>query len=95
MAAANGKLLISQHYNYTGHEDVLYYLLRTCQQYGLSQEMITLKVSGLIDKQSALYKELYQYFIHLELRDPGWQLPSNDIPAHYFTSLKDLFLCVS
>lgn len=95
LATAGGKLLLSQAYDYVGHEDVLFYLLRTCQQYGLSQEAITLKVSGLIDKESALYKELYQYFLHLELREPGWQLPSSDIPAHYFTSLNDLFLCVS
>lgn len=94
LVAANGQLLFSQHYQYDGYEDVLYYLLRACGQFGLSQEKLVLKLSGLIDQQSALYKELHQYFIHAELREPGWQMPPNDFPSHYFTSLNDLFLCV-
>ncbi len=95
LVAAKGQLLLSQHYRYEGFEDVLYYLLRACRQFGLSQEKLELKLSGLIDKQSALYKELYQYFIQVELREPSWKLPVNDYPSHYFTSLNDLFLCVS
>jgi len=95
LAAANGRLLLSQQYQYEGYEDILFYLLRTCEQFGLSQEKVALKLSGLIDIESSLYKELYQYFIRVELREPGWQLPPNEIPSHYFTSLKDLYLCVS
>lgn len=95
LVAANGQLLLSQNYRYEGYEDVLYFLLRACGQFGLSQEKIALKLSGLIDKRSALYNELYQYFIYVELREPSWTLPPNDYPSHYFTSLNDLFLCVS
>ncbi len=95
LVAAKGQLLLSQHYRYESYEDVLYYLLRASRQFGLSQEKLELKLSGLIDKQSALYKELYQYFIRVELREPGWELPPNELPSHYFTSLNDLFLCVS
>jgi hypothetical protein len=52
-------------------------------------------LSGLIDKQSALYKELYQYFINIEFSEAGWNMAGTEYPAHFFTSLNDLAQCVS
>ena len=94
MAVKEGKLLLAQTFDYSTPEDVLYYLLKTCQQFSLSQQTVRLQLSGLVDKQSSLYKELYQYFIHIEFREPGWNVRS-DYPVHYFTSLNDLARCVS
>lgn len=95
VAGANGQLLLAQTFLYSTPEDVLYYLLRTVQQLGLSQQEVKLSLSGLIDKQSALYKELYQYFLHLEFREAGWGVANSDYPAHFFTSLNDLVKCAS
>jgi hypothetical protein len=95
LCARSGQLLLSNDYDYASPEDVLYYLLKCREQFGLSQETVELKLSGLIDKKSALYKELNQYFIHIEFREASWQLPASELPAHFFTSLNDLALCVS
>ncbi len=95
MAAAGGKLLLSQTFVYSTPEDVLFYLLKTCQQFGLSQRDVKLELSGLIEKNSALYKELYQYFLHVSFRDAAWTMADSEYPAHYFTSLNDLARCVS
>lgn len=95
IAGANNKLLLAQTFQYSTPEDVLYYLLKICQQFGLSQQDVHLSLSGLIDKQSALFKELYQYFINIEFRQPGWVNSGNEYPAHFFTSLNDLARCAS
>ena len=95
IAFAGGKLLLAQTFIYSTPEDILYYLLKVCQENNLSQEQVLLSLSGLIEKQSVLYKELYQYFIHVEFRNAEWELPGNDYPAHFFTSLNDLARCAS
>lgn len=89
-ATARGKLLVAQTYNYTSSEDVLYFLLKICQDHELSQQDVVVEISGLIDKQSAMYKELYQYFIHINLRDVKWQVEESEYPPHFFTTLNDL-----
>jgi hypothetical protein len=94
VAAAENKLLLMQTYFYSTPEDVLYYLLKICHETGLSQQEARVSVSGLIDKNSALYKELYQYFIYLTFREAGWKNDEQDYPAHFFTSLNDQVRCV-
>lgn len=94
IAAKSSKILLTQTFEYSTPEDILFYLLKTCQQFSLSQREVQLQISGLIDKQSALYKELYQYFICIEFRAANWNVRS-DYPAHFFTSLNDLAKCVS
>lgn len=87
------KLLLAQTYYYTTPEDVLYYLLKCCAYLDLSQQESQLQVSGLIDSDSALYKELNQYFLNIEFRESAWQ--RTDFPAHFFTTLNDLARCAS
>jgi hypothetical protein len=94
VATSESNLLLAQTFEYTTLEDVLYYLLKICRQFSFSQQVVKLQLSGLIDKQSALYKELYQYFINLEFREAGWKA-TGEYPAHFFTSLNDLAKCVS
>jgi hypothetical protein len=94
LAVKDSKLLLAQCFPYTTPEDIVYYLLKTCDQFSLSQKDVELKISGLIDKNSALYKELYLYFIDLDFREAGWNAGSN-YPAHFFTSLNDLAQCAS
>ena len=94
LAARQSKFLLAQTFEYSTPEDVLYYLLKTCQQFSLSQQQVHIQLSGLVDKESALYKELYQYFIHVAFREASWNM-SNEYPAHFFTSLNDLAKCAS
>ena len=94
VASNNNKLLLAQTFEYTTPEDVLYFLLKTCQQFSLTQQDVKLQLSGLVDKQSSLYKELYHYFINMEFREAYWKA-TGDYPAHFFTLLNDLARCAS
>lgn len=94
IAVKGSKFLLAQSFEYTTPGDVLYYLLKICQQFSLSQQEVQLQLSGLIDKQSSLYKDLHQYFIHIEFREANWKAGS-EFPAHFFTSLNDLAQCAS
>ena len=94
IAANRNNILLTQTFDYTTPEDVLFYLLKTCKQFSLSRERVELQLSGLVDKQSSLYKELYQYFINIDFRNALWNTGA-EYPAHFFTSLNDLAKCVS
>jgi Protein of unknown function (DUF3822) len=93
LATRNGAFQLAQTFSYTTPDDVLYYLLKTCNQFSLSQQDVRVQLSGLIDKQSVLYTGLYQYFIHIEFRKAKWLSPQDQYPAHFFTSLNDLSQC--
>ena len=98
LATDNNKLLLAQTFLYSTPDDVLYYLLKICEQFELSQKEVHISLSGLVDQQSALYRELYQYFLHVEFRDAGWTIPASansESPLHFFTSLNDLSRCAS
>ena len=94
LVTKDSRLMLAQSFAYSTPEDVAYYLLKTCQQFSLLQKEVSVQLSGLIDKQSSLYKEIYQYFINVEFREAGWNT-GTDYPAHFFTSLNDLAQCAS
>ncbi|HET6995551.1 MAG TPA: DUF3822 family protein [Chitinophagaceae bacterium] len=93
------KILIAQTLSYTTPEDILYYLLKTCNQFSLSRDEVQLYISGMIEKESQLYRELYLYFMNVSFRDPSWTFSPGDenreYPAHFFTTLNDLAQCAS
>jgi len=94
VAAKGPVLLLAQTYHYSTPPDILYYLLKICREFSLSQEELHLQLSGLIDKRSSLYNELYQYFINISFREADWDTGS-EYPSHFFTSLNDLATCAS
>lgn len=95
----NNKLLLANTFLYSSPDDVLYYLLKCCQQLNLSQQEVQLSLSGLIEKDSAVYRELYKYFIHLEFESLSADVKlANGLaahPEHYFSSISKLAACVS
>ena len=93
VASKENKLLLAQGFSYSTPADVVYYLLKVCQQFNFSQQEVKLLLSGLIEKDSALYKELHQYFLHVAFREATWS--NDEYPAHFFTSLNDLARCAS
>lgn len=94
LASANGKILLARVYSYAIPDDILFYLIKICEQFGLQQEKVQIKLSGLIEQQSILYKDMYQYFLNITFRNTEWKAPVNDdSPAHFFTSLNDLTKC--
>ena len=87
---------LAQTYVYSTPLDVVYYLLKICYEFELEQSSVYLILSGLIDKDSALYTELEQYFVNVHFaHPPEITLPDNRHPHYFFTSLYNLATCVS
>lgn len=93
------KLQLAKTFSYSSPEDVLYYLLKTCQQTGLSQETVKLSLSGLIEKDSIIYRELNKYFINIEFEILNAEIKLAEAlkahPDHYYSSICKLASCVS
>ncbi|HEY2721673.1 MAG TPA: DUF3822 family protein [Chitinophagaceae bacterium] len=99
IAIKNHALELAQIFPYTQATDVLYWLLKTCKELSILQSEVKLTVSGLVDKQSAVFKELYQYFSDIEFAtiENAIQLSGDfeSFPVHYFSSFYKLATCVS
>ena len=84
-----------QTYTYSSPMDVVYFLLKICSEFQLPQEETQIIISGLIEENSALYKELHNYFLHLHFAiSETLSLPEHEYPNHFFTSLHNLAACV-
>ncbi len=82
-------------FSYDTAEDVSYILLNTCRQY--EAENIPVEISGLIEENSTLYKEIYKYFsdVKLSILPAGCDY-SEEIarhPPHYFSHIFAADLC--
>lgn len=92
----NLAIQLAQSYHYTTPLDVVYYLLKICYELELEQSSVYVILSGLVEKDSALFSELNQYFSNLHFaHPPQLKLPADDYPHHFFTSLYNLAACVS
>ena len=74
---------------YTTAEEVLYILLNTCKQF--AAENIPVEISGMIENNSALSKEIFKYFTTVSFKKlpPGCNY-SEEItkhPSHYFSHI--------
>jgi len=91
-----GNIHLAQTYSYKTPLDVVYYLLKIFSEFGLDQKETYLILSGLVQEDSALYKELYSYFQNLHFAHaPQIALPANDHPHHFFLSIYNLAACES
>lgn len=89
-AFKDGKLMIIQSFNYSGPDDILYYLLSLCRQLDLNGPGLSVRVSGMIETDSNLYKELVKYFDDVQpeaINADNVHAPVGDYPAHYFTPI--------
>lgn len=91
----DGKLQLIQSFVYEAPEDVLYYLLNITQQFKLSSENLVLQISGMIDLNFTLYRDLITYYAKVEVQnvDTLKSLPEiKEYPLHYFTPFFNLAL---
>ncbi len=96
MATKHGELQLAQIYAYSSPLDMVYLLLKIIQELEMPKEQVVVYVSGLIEKDSALFQELHAYFLHLEFLSPQKLVLADEVhPAHYFTSIANLAACVS
>jgi len=94
-----GKFQLAQTFVYSEPADVLYYLLKICTEFSVSQKDVKLVLSGFLEKQSSLYRGLYDYFTQISFQ----QVPEfikltgsfEEYPPHFFSSLFNLASCVS
>lgn len=91
----DGRLLLLQTYAYTGPLDVVYILLKICYEFGLKQEDVPLLLSGSIMEDSALYRELYQYFLQIHWARATEKEEQAGAPPHLYAALHNLAACAS
>lgn len=96
LAIKDEQLLLVQTYRYTSPLDVVYYLLKICYEFNLTQNETEVELSGLVEKDSALYVELSQYFVQLQFGNTPETLPGeSNLPAYYFQPFYNIALCAS
>lgn len=96
LASQGNSLLLAQTFLYISPADVIYNLIKICKEFSLTREAAKLSLSGLVAKESNLYRELDHYFLDVSFREPDWIIRGEeDYPRHFFTSLNDLALCAS
>lgn len=92
------QLQLLQTYHYETPEDVSYFLLNICHQLNRSHENLKLNVSGLINKESALFTELLKYFQEIEFDHIPEIVQTKGLlqnfPEHYFSSILKMATCV-
>jgi hypothetical protein len=93
------KLQLLNTFSYETPEDVAYYVLSVARQLDLDPNAMLIEISGLIDEKSALYSELLKYFREVHCESSGGGIETSDLlesyPAHYFSPLLKLAVCVS
>ena len=99
VAVYNGEQIqLIQSYAYQTPDDVSYYLLGICNKFKISQDKVTLIVSGLLDEQSRLYQELLKYFLQVQWDRMPETIKLDKVfaafPTHYFSPLLKMALCV-
>jgi hypothetical protein len=91
-----GKLQLAQVYFYQTPLDVVYYLLKISSELELDQNYTHLVLSGLIEEDSAMYRQLHSFYTNLEFAAPSdLAMPDHGLPGHYFYSLNTLASCAS
>jgi hypothetical protein len=90
------QLQLAQIYQYQSPLDVVYYLLKICYEFGIDQSSVYVILSGLVEADSSLYKEIHQYFLEVHFAAATTlSVPAHSHPQYYFTSLYNLAACVS
>ncbi len=93
----NGQFKFAQKQDYKNAEDLIYFLVKLCDQFSIDRQKIKLLISGLIDKDSGIFNSLQQYFIDIEFRKMRREIKMDENihnePAHYFVSLFNLSTC--
>ena len=93
------KLKFFNSFSYKSAEDLIYYLLFTCEQLNLNPDQIPLIISGEIEEDSEVYKFLYRYVRNISFtkRNPNYQYSFvlDQIKEHYYYKLLNQHLCVS
>ena len=93
------KLKFFNSFSYKAAEDLIYYLLFTCEQLNLNPDQTPLIISGEIEQDSEVYKLLYRYVRNISFtkRNPNYKYSFvfDEVKEHYYYKLLNQHLCVS
>ena len=97
LIAEGKKVILMNSFNRNSEEDVLYYLLFTCEQLNIDTENISVYLAGEIEPESALYKLLYKYVRKITFVNHDRTLffgeIFEEIPDSFYYTLFNLPLC--
>ena len=92
------KLKFFNNFAYKSAEDLIYYLLFTCEQLNLNPDQIPLIISGEVEEESEVYKNLYKYVRNNSFikRNPNYKYSFvfDKVKEHYYYKLLNQHLCV-
>ena len=90
----DGKLLLTQLFEQSSQEDVLYHLLNVLHQFHLSTDETTIELSGVIEAKTTLYENVKKVFSKITFDNiTEEQIFTDDFlkyPKHYFTPYLNL-----
>jgi hypothetical protein len=93
-----GKIHLVQYFDYETPADVCYHLLNVCERFQIPAASINLILSGMVDKDSSLFTEVYKYFLHVSLSaafaDVTVAEDLKELPQHFYNHLTALAQCV-
>jgi hypothetical protein len=89
-----GNLQLIQYFKHQTPEDALYHLLSICEVHQINPAEINLQIMGMIEKSSAIFQLLYNYFLTINLSQENhfFSFYENDeaAPIHYFSHLFEM-----
>ena len=98
MIKKSGKLQAMQLFEFKTPQDAAYHLLNLCQSFEVDVKNCALLLSGMVTENSALYNELYKYFLQIQFvpLSDSLQYPNemDNYPSHYFSHLFSITACV-
>ncbi len=87
------RLQIVQYFNYTTPTDICYQLLNVAERFDVAASACHLTLSGMVDVNSSLYKELYKYFLKINVANSTDVIISDvltELPTHFYHHLTAL-----
>ena len=90
-----GKIMLVNSFIYQSPEDVSYLVLNLSKQFGMKN--VPLELSGLIEEDSVLFKEVHKYFSMITFSDlpADYSYPDElkNFPSHYFSHHFGISVC--
>jgi hypothetical protein len=90
-------LMLCNQYNYSGDNDVIYYVLYVYNQLKLSPDTTELVFHGRFRQADPLYQTFKKYIRKTAFAHPtslfSYSYTFSQLPEHYFTTLLDLYKC--
>lgn len=97
LISENGKPVFVNSFPYQSPEDLVYFCLFTMETHSLKAEKVPVWISGQVERQSMVYRQLHKYVRHLHAvqrnKNASFSAELDALPRHFFNSLFQLPFC--